>query len=213
MVELPAPSPPTDRPSRRLLLPGASDLTRTCLGFSRDDVESAFMRSASTEDRQAGPLRDNRPRRCQARPDGRRGYTKPSGHHLCSVCSETGGDPRSIQVYYDLGSTTRVSCSRRRACLSSSCGGWLGIGWRSCQGRCLALMHVRLHKGRGLNASTCSLSEHPGSMLELEGSRQEDQIAREENHSLRRQQRARSRGGTCPGRRRFPPGLAISATS
>ena len=42
-----------------------------------------------------------------------RAATKASPDIVCGVCGETGGDPESIQVYYDLG-LDYVSCSPYR---------------------------------------------------------------------------------------------------
>ena len=90
---------------------GTNDLTQTCLGFSRDDVESSFMDTYleekliklnpfATIDRGVARLVEL----------GVKGGHDTNPDIMCGVCGETGGDPDSIQVYYDLG-LDYVSCS------------------------------------------------------------------------------------------------------
>ena len=90
---------------------GTNDLTQTCLGFSRDDVESSFMDTYleeklikinpfATVDRGVARLVEL----------GVNGGKATNPNMVCGVCGETGGDPDSIQVYYDLG-LDYVSCS------------------------------------------------------------------------------------------------------
>jgi pyruvate,orthophosphate dikinase len=90
---------------------GTNDLTQTCLGFSRDDVESSFMDTYleeklikinpfATVDRGVARLVEL----------GVNGGKATNPNMMCGVCGETGGDPDSIQVYYDLG-LDYVSCS------------------------------------------------------------------------------------------------------
>jgi pyruvate,orthophosphate dikinase len=90
---------------------GTNDLTQTCLGFSRDDVESSFMDTYleekliklnpfATVDRGVARLVEM----------GVKGGHETNPDIMCGVCGETGGDPDSIQVYYDLG-LDYVSCS------------------------------------------------------------------------------------------------------
>ena len=90
---------------------GTNDLTQTCLGFSRDDVESSFMDTYleeklikinpfATVDRGVARLVEL----------GVNGGKATNPGMVCGVCGETGGDPDSIQVYYDLG-LDYVSCS------------------------------------------------------------------------------------------------------
>ncbi len=93
---------------------GTNDLTQTCLGFSRDDVESAFMplyldkkivktNPFATLDAGVAKLVEM----------GVQGGHKGNPDIVCGVCGETGGDPESIQMYYDLG-LDYVSCSPYR---------------------------------------------------------------------------------------------------
>ncbi|MGI6229506.1 MAG: pyruvate, phosphate dikinase [Tractidigestivibacter sp.] len=93
---------------------GTNDLTQTCLGFSRDDVESAFMplylekkivktNPFATLDEGVAKLVDM----------GVKGGHKGNPDIVCGVCGETGGDPESIHMYYDLG-LDYVSCSPYR---------------------------------------------------------------------------------------------------
>ncbi|MDO4798366.1 MAG: pyruvate, phosphate dikinase, partial [Coriobacteriales bacterium] len=90
---------------------GTNDLTQTCLGFSRDDVESSFMDTYleekliklnpfATVDRGVARLVEM----------GVKGGKATNPAIQCGVCGETGGDPDSIQTYYDLG-LDYVSCS------------------------------------------------------------------------------------------------------
>lgn len=93
---------------------GTNDLTQTCLGFSRDDVESAFLGTYlsrkiikvnpfATVDEGVAKLVDM----------GVKGGHTGNPDITCGVCGETGGDPDSIQIYYDLG-LDYVSCSPYR---------------------------------------------------------------------------------------------------
>ena len=93
---------------------GTNDLTQTCLGFSRDDVESAFMplylekkivktNPFATLDSGVAKLVEM----------GVKGGHKGNPSIICGVCGETGGDPESIHMYYDLG-LDYVSCSPYR---------------------------------------------------------------------------------------------------
>ena len=90
---------------------GTNDLTQTCLGFSRDDVESSFMDTYLEE-----KLIKLNPFATVDRGVARLVQMGVEGGHatnpdiICGVCGETGGDPASIQVYYDLG-LDYVSCS------------------------------------------------------------------------------------------------------
>jgi pyruvate,orthophosphate dikinase len=90
---------------------GTNDLTQTCLGFSRDDVESSFMDTYleeklikinpfATVDRGVARLVEL----------GVNGGKATNPGMVCGVCGETGGDPDSIKVYYNLG-LDYVSCS------------------------------------------------------------------------------------------------------
>ncbi len=90
---------------------GTNDLTQTCLGFSRDDVESSFLDTYMNEKliktNPFATLDRGVARLVQMGVDGGRA-TNPD--IVCGVCGETGGDPDSIQKYYDLG-LDYVSCS------------------------------------------------------------------------------------------------------
>ena len=93
---------------------GTNDLTQTCLGFSRDDVESAFMplylerkivktKPFATLDKGVAELVRM----------GVEGGRKGNPNLTIGVCGETGGDPESIHMYYNLG-LDYVSCSPYR---------------------------------------------------------------------------------------------------
>lgn len=90
---------------------GTNDLTQTCLGFSRDDVESSFLDTYMNE-----KLIKTNPFATLDRGVARLVQMGVEGGHatnpdiVCGVCGETGGDPDSIQKYYDLG-LDYVSCS------------------------------------------------------------------------------------------------------
>jgi len=90
---------------------GTNDLTQTCLGFSRDDVESSFLDTYMNEKliktNPFATLDRGVARLVQMGVEGGRA-TNPD--IVCGVCGETGGDPDSIQKYYDLG-LDYVSCS------------------------------------------------------------------------------------------------------
>ncbi len=93
---------------------GTNDLTQMGLGFSRDDVEAAFMplyldkkivktNPFATLDKGVAKLVQL----------GVEGGHKGNPDIVCGVCGETGGDPESIHMYYDLG-LDYVSCSPYR---------------------------------------------------------------------------------------------------
>ncbi|MDJ1121529.1 pyruvate, phosphate dikinase [Olsenella sp. YH-ols2217] len=93
---------------------GTNDLTQTTFGFSRDDVESAFIPTYlrkkllktnpfETLDAGVAKLVDM----------GVKGGHAAHADIVCGVCGETGGDPDSIHMYYDLG-LDYVSCSPYR---------------------------------------------------------------------------------------------------
>ncbi|MEY8436646.1 pyruvate, phosphate dikinase [Atopobiaceae bacterium 24-176] len=93
---------------------GTNDLTQTAFGFSRDDVESAFiptylrkklLRTNPFETLDAGVAK--------LVGMGVEGGRKANPGLVCGVCGETGGDPDSIVMYYDLG-LDYVSCSPYR---------------------------------------------------------------------------------------------------
>jgi len=90
---------------------GTNDLTQTVLGFSRDDVEASFMPLyLDKKIVKSNPFATVDPgvaKFVKMGVDGGRA-TKPE--LTIGVCGETGGDPESIDIYYDLG-LTYVSCS------------------------------------------------------------------------------------------------------
>ena len=93
---------------------GTNDLTQTCLGFSRDDVESAFM-PLYLEKKivKTNPFATLDPGVAKLVEMGVNGGHKGNPNIVCGVCGETGGDPESIHMYYDLG-LDYVSCSPYR---------------------------------------------------------------------------------------------------
>ena len=93
---------------------GTNDLTQTCLGFSRDDVESAFM-PLYLEKKivKTNPFATLDPGVAKLVEMGVNGGHKGNPNIVCGVCGETGGDPDSIHMYYDLG-LDYVSCSPYR---------------------------------------------------------------------------------------------------
>lgn len=93
---------------------GTNDLTQTCLGFSRDDVESAFM-PLYLEKKvvKTNPFATLDPGVAKLVEMGVKGGHKGNPNIVCGVCGETGGDPESIHMYYDLG-LDYVSCSPYR---------------------------------------------------------------------------------------------------
>ena len=90
---------------------GTNDLTQTVLGFSRDDVESSFMPLyLDKKIVKTNPFATIDPgvaKFVKMGVDLGRA-TKPE--LTIGVCGETGGDPESIDVYYNFG-LTYVSCS------------------------------------------------------------------------------------------------------
>ena len=85
---------------------GTNDLTQMGLGFSRDDVEAAFMPlylDKKMLDKGVAKLVKM----------GVEGGHAGNPDIVCGVCGETGGDPESIHMYYDLG-LDYVSCSPYR---------------------------------------------------------------------------------------------------
>lgn len=93
---------------------GTNDLTQTCLGFSRDDVESAFMPLyLDKKIVKRNPFATLDPGVAKLVQMGVEGGHKGNPGIVCGVCGETGGDPESIQIYYDLG-LDYVSCSPYR---------------------------------------------------------------------------------------------------
>lgn len=93
---------------------GTNDLTQTCLGFSRDDVESAFMPLyIDKKIVKVNPFATLDPGVAKLVEMGVKGGHKGNPDIVCGVCGETGGDPDSIHMYYDLG-LDYVSCSPYR---------------------------------------------------------------------------------------------------
>ncbi|MBQ9059035.1 MAG: pyruvate, phosphate dikinase [Atopobiaceae bacterium] len=90
---------------------GTNDLTQTCLGFSRDDVESSFMPLYMDQKIvKSNPFATIDPGVAKLVEMGVKGGHEAHDDITIGVCGETGGDPESIQVYYDLG-LDYVSCS------------------------------------------------------------------------------------------------------
>ena len=92
---------------------GTNDLTQLTFGFSRDDVESRMMPQYLEQ----GLLKRNpfdtidQTRRRRPRADRRRAWARPTKPKLkLGVCGEHGGDPESIDLFYDAG-LDYVSCS------------------------------------------------------------------------------------------------------
>jgi pyruvate,orthophosphate dikinase len=90
---------------------GTNDLTQTCLGFSRDDVESSFLDTYMNEKLiKTNPFATLDRGVARLVQMGVEGGKATNPNIICGVCGETGGDPESIQKYYDLG-LDYVSCS------------------------------------------------------------------------------------------------------
>ena len=90
---------------------GTNDLTQTCLGFSRDDVESSFLDTYMNEKLiKTNPFATLDRGVARLVEMGVKGGHATNPNIVCGVCGETGGDPDSIQKYYDLG-LDYVSCS------------------------------------------------------------------------------------------------------
>ena len=82
-------------------------------GFSRDDVEGRLMKPYLEQGpAQAQPVRDDRPRRRgrAGRACGAEGGRSTDPDLKLGVCGEHGGDPESIEFFYDAG-LDYVSCS------------------------------------------------------------------------------------------------------
>ncbi|MCF4152336.1 pyruvate, phosphate dikinase [Dethiosulfovibrio sp. F2B] len=108
---------------------GTNDLTQTCLGFSRDDVESKFMKEYVDKGIfPASPFhvldRDGVgelmaiafERGREARPDMSIG-----------ICGEHGGNPKSVAFCHGLG-LNYVSCSPFRVPVARMAAGWAALG-------------------------------------------------------------------------------------
>ena len=90
---------------------GTNDLTQMGFGFSRDDVESAFIpQYLSKKILKSNPFETLDPGIAKLVKLGVEGGHEANDKIVCGVCGETGGDPDSIQMYYDLG-LDYVSCS------------------------------------------------------------------------------------------------------
>ena len=93
---------------------GTNDLTQTTFGFSRDDVESAFIpQYLAKKILKTNPFETLDKGVAKLVKMGVEGGHKANPTIVCGVCGETGGDPDSIQMYYDLG-LDYVSCSPYR---------------------------------------------------------------------------------------------------
>ncbi len=93
---------------------GTNDLTQTTFGFSRDDVESAFVPTyLNKKILRTNPFETLDSGVAKLVELGVKGGHEANPTIVCGVCGETGGDPDSIQMYYDLG-LDYVSCSPYR---------------------------------------------------------------------------------------------------
>jgi pyruvate,orthophosphate dikinase len=93
---------------------GTNDLTQTTFGFSRDDVESAFVPTYLRKKILASnPFETLDPGVAKLVDMGVKGGHKANPDITCGVCGETGGDPASIMKYYEIG-LDYVSCSPYR---------------------------------------------------------------------------------------------------
>lgn len=93
---------------------GTNDLTQTTFGFSRDDVESAFiptyLRRKILSSNPFETLDSGVNKLVKIALEGGRAANP---RIVCGVCGETGGDPESIHTYYEDG-LDYVSCSPYR---------------------------------------------------------------------------------------------------
>ena len=93
---------------------GTNDLTQMGFGYSRDDVESAFIPLyLNKKILKTNPFETLDPGIAKLVKLGVEGGHQANEKIVCGVCGETGGDPDSIQMYYDLG-LDYVSCSPYR---------------------------------------------------------------------------------------------------
>ena len=93
---------------------GTNDLTQMGFGYSRDDVESAFIPLyLNKKILKSNPFETLDPCIAKLVKLGVEGGHQANEKIVCGVCGETGGDPDSIQMYYDLG-LDYVSCSPYR---------------------------------------------------------------------------------------------------
>ncbi|MGN0055171.1 MAG: pyruvate, phosphate dikinase [Atopobiaceae bacterium] len=101
---------------------GTNDLTQTTFGFSRDDVESAFIpQYLAKKILKTNPFETLDSGVAKLVKMGVEGGHKANPTIVCGVCGETGGDPDSIQMYYDLG-LDYVSCSPYRVPIARLAG-------------------------------------------------------------------------------------------
>lgn len=101
---------------------GTNDLTQTTFGFSRDDVESAFIpQYLAKKILKANPFETLDPGVAKLVETGVKGGHVANDTIVCGVCGETGGDPDSIQMYYDIG-LDYVSCSPYRVPIARLAG-------------------------------------------------------------------------------------------
>ena len=81
---------------------GTNDLTQTTFGFSRDDVESAFIpQYLNKKILKANPFETLDVGVAKLVEMGVKGGRAANETIVCGICGETGGDPDSIQMYYD----------------------------------------------------------------------------------------------------------------
>ena len=93
---------------------GTNDLTQMGFGYSRDDVESAFIPLyLNKKILKTNPFETLDYGIAKLVKLGVEGGHQANDKIVCGVCGETGGDPDSIQMYYDLG-LDYVSCSPYR---------------------------------------------------------------------------------------------------
>lgn len=101
---------------------GTNDLTQTTFGFSRDDVESAFIpQYLEKKVLRTNPFETLDKGVAKLVEMGVKGGHEANETIVCGVCGETGGDPDSIQMYYDLG-LDYVSCSPYRVPIARLAG-------------------------------------------------------------------------------------------
>jgi len=90
---------------------GTNDLTQTTLGFSRDDVEASFMPLyLDKKIVKENPFATVDPGVAKLVDISAKGGRSTNPDIVLGVCGETGGDPQSIDTYYNIG-LSYVSCS------------------------------------------------------------------------------------------------------
>ncbi len=93
---------------------GTNDLTQTCFGFSRDDVEASFVPEYLRQKILAtNPFETLDDGVAELVAMGVKGGRSANPNIDLGVCGETGGDPASIDKYYKIG-LDYVSCSPYR---------------------------------------------------------------------------------------------------